>query len=142
MAAAGANTNPLYPDSAFININHLGVSQRSRFNAKQRLMARVTRDNTLIGMQELHLSPARAQDVFFAHLPSHLVLYNSDGVAPGTALLIKHSFLEEVGITDASQHHIVISHNVSQAFWWCADGVTFVFINFYLSAHDAALRCS
>ena len=116
MAMAGANNSPLFPATAFININHLGISQRSRFNAKQRLMARLASRNVFVGVQEIHLSPARAQAEFFDHLTSHSVLYNADGVAAGTAILIQKAFLEKVGVDDASLNHWVIIPNVAHAF--------------------------
>ncbi len=72
----------LFPDSAFMNINHLGLSNKSRFDCKQTCVLDLAKRNILIGIEELHVSPGRAQDAFFSHITTHNALYNCHDSVP------------------------------------------------------------
>ena len=140
----GRGLSALFPDSAFLNINHLGLSHQSRFAAKQKLVGELAARNCLIGIQELHCSPARAQDAFFSHFPQHMCLYNSNGDAPGQCIMVAHPLLHRLGIAaevDAiEQHHIVLLANVAHGFWWHHGSKVFLLLNIYLSAQSDAIR--
>ena len=57
----------LFPPAAFININHLGLSTRKRFDSKQRLVRTLVERNTFVNVEAIHVSSARAQDAVFDH---------------------------------------------------------------------------
>ena len=44
----------LFPDCAYININHLGLSAQDRIDRKHRLVQRLVQRSILLGVQELH----------------------------------------------------------------------------------------
>ena len=141
-------TDSLFPNCAFININHLGISTKSRFNSKQRLISDLCSRNAVIGIQELHLSPARAHDSFFCHFGDHIPLYNVSDGHPGQCILVSKFLPAIPGGDDASkaqflsEHHITLVPNVAHCFWWTHESNILVFVNMYLSAHDQSLRGS
>ena len=137
----------LFPDTAYININHLGLAQKPRFNAKQKLIRTLAARNVFVGVEELHYSSARAQDCFFDHVASHAVLYNTCASKPGQCLMICRRFLEALGIENddydasdgdsdsdvamdkLSQHHVILIPGVAHAFWWQHDQALKMFVN-------------
>ena len=133
---------PIVPPSAFININHLGLSEKERFDDKQHLIRSLARRNSVLGIQELHCSSARAQDLFFNHFASHIALYNSSGTAPGQALMVSRSWLDSLNLCpdDAKLQHCIVVPNVAQAFWAKSANKILCICNVYLDAHDARLR--
>lgn len=148
----------LFPDTAYININHLGLAQKPRFNAKQKLIRTLAARNVFVGVEELHYSSARAQDCFFDHVASHAVLYNTCASKPGQCLMICRRFLEALGIENddydasdgdsdsdvamdkLSQHHVILIPGVAHAFWWQHDQALKMVVNVYLDAHDSKTR--
>ncbi len=133
-----------FPHSAFININHLGLSKKKRFNAKQSLIKMLARRNDFVAVEELHVSPARAQESFFDHVGSHVVLYNSHGNAPGQCIMINKSFSKQLGfeltVEALTHNHQIFIQNVAHAFWWIEGNTCKMILNTYLSAHDNHIR--
>ena len=68
--------NAPFPNTVFIYINHLGLSCRKRRNAKINFLRNLLSDCSLLGVEEIHCSPAVAQDLFLDHFHDHVVLYN------------------------------------------------------------------
>lgn len=66
MAGNDSNvTHALFPPAAAININHLGLSTKSCFDRKMKLAKLLADRNVFVSISEIHVSSARAQDVFF-----------------------------------------------------------------------------
>ncbi len=132
-----------FPNAASININHLGISSRVRFTAKHDLIRKLADRNRLIGVQELHLSEARAQDSFFDHYPTYTTLYNVAPGCPGQCIMIQNALLVDVGLDSESArnaHHEIFIPGIAHCFWWmCADELR-VFVNIHLSPHSASIR--
>ena len=97
-----AATDCPFPNAAVININHLGLSAQTRFNAKQKLVRDLTTRNDLIGVEELHVSSARAQDVFFDHFHNFTTFYNINAMSPGQCIMVRNTFLEQNGMNNDS----------------------------------------
>ena len=113
-----------------------------------------------MGVEELHSSTAGAQDCFFDHIRNHVALYNAGDASPGQCILINKQFLESRGISTVPRggtesdsdsdvnmdvidhHHVIFIAMVAHAFWWQEAGRTLLFVNVYLDAHDAGVRCS
>ena len=77
MMSENPNTNsqpdPLFPHSAFVNINHLGLSTRSRFDCKHACLLDLAQRNVFVGVQELNVSSARALDDVFSFLDASYI---------------------------------------------------------------------
>ena len=152
------NEVPLFPNSAFVNINYLGLSSKSRFDTKLNYIRNLLNTSVFLGIQELHTSPAKAQDLFFVYFPSHAVLYNTLPGCPGQTILIDRSWLAERGIhalafesdhtvddvdvpmDTIEHHHCIFIPSVAHGFWWHMHDRVHLFINVYLDAHDASTR--
>ena len=134
----------LFPPSAFINLNHLGLSQKRRFDAKQRWILSLAARNDLIGVQELHASAARAQDCFFKHVATHTALYNSGGDQPGQCILISNKFLSTIGLHPEtlveSPNHVHLVPEAAHGFWWRIGRQVKLFVNVSLHAGNARTR--
>ena len=57
-------THALFLPSAAININHLGLSTKSGFDRNMKLAKLLVNRNIFVNISEIHVSSARAQDVF------------------------------------------------------------------------------
>ena len=142
-------SDELFPTSAFFNINHLGLSEKYRFNAKQTFLRSTSNFCKLIGIQELHASSATAQDCFFSHFSDFAVLYNVKIGCLGQCIMIDRSFLARCGIAarqfenehdileedcpmdNLSYHHLIFISGVAHAFWWQDEATMHLFINIY-----------
>ena len=133
---------PIVPPTAFVNINHLGLSTQDRFDAKQALIKGLAARNRIVGIQELHCSSARAQSLFFDHFVSHVALFNNPDGAPGQVMLLSRSWLETANLSVDSlhSHHCVIVPGVAHAFWLQIGDTILCVCNLYLDAHDAQAR--
>ena len=141
-------TRLLFPPTATININHLGLSSKACFDRKSRLIKTLANRNTFVNVCEIHVSAARAYDAFFMHVPSHQPLFNlADGV-PGQCMMIERRFLETIcgHLDDAGRnqfltdHHRVLVPGIAHFFWWVDDNVCKINLHVYLDSHDSAVR--
>ena len=57
-----SNALSLFPPTAFINVNHLGLSSKSCFDRKTKLIKVLSERNVFVNVCEVHVSAARAQD--------------------------------------------------------------------------------
>lgn len=151
----------LFPIFDFININHLALSDKNRFNAKQ-IFFRAMFVIHCLSVQELHLSSARDQHCFFQCFPIHAILYNTQAGCLGQCILICRKLLNkcriafmpfdfEHGILDKKRpmdnrnyHHLIFIPGVTHGFWWqveyCMHLSLSLFVNIYLDSHDVARR--
>ena len=93
------NTNyaqSLFPPTATININHLGLSSKSCFDRKSKLDTVLAKRNAFVNVCELHASAGRAQDTFFNHFTTHDILYNLAEGVPGQGIMIDKSFTKYI----------------------------------------------
>ena len=135
---------PFFPHSAFININHLGLSTKSRFDSKQRYIRHLCKDNDFIGIQELHVSSARAQDAFFDHFTDFHCLYNCAARQPGQCIMIRKQFIDHKQLSSLydfnSLHHLIFIPAVAHGVWCKEQGAIKLLVNVYLDSHSAATR--
>ncbi len=75
-------TCTLFPPTSAVNINHLGLSTKTRYDRKTKLIKLLVRRNIVVNVRELHVSAARAQDAFFDNFPTHHVLDNLENDLP------------------------------------------------------------
>ena len=135
-------TQPLFPPTVSININHLGLSSKSCFDRKSKLIKLLAHRNTLVNVCELHASAARAQDAFFDHFSSHTTVYNLTDGLPGQCMMIANTFLNSIsGSTTplstcdrdnfVRQHQEIFIPGVAHAFWWVEQDVCKVNLHVY-----------
>ena len=117
-----ALSHMLFPNSAFVNINHLGLSDKSRYTAKRNYVDSLLGTFAILGIQELHYSPARSQDLFLNHFHNHCVLYNTSDNVPGQCIMIEKRFLHKRGIDTRafdSELEPVVDALLIIALGWC-----------------------
>ena len=83
------NNSLLFPDCGFWNMHHLGIADKKRFNAKQKFLKEILLTSVLVGLSEVHASPARAQSLFFAVSTLHFTIVRKTHLA-NASCFVKH----------------------------------------------------
>lgn len=139
----------LFPPTAAININHLGLSSKTCFDRKHSLVKTLAARNVFVNVSELHASAARSHDAFFGHSTTHYALYNIDDFLPGQCMMIDNRLLHHIcpefndrRIRDdfLRSHHEIFIKGIAHAFWWTDGELCKMNLHVYLDSHDSTIR--